>query len=194
MRKNLFLLAPLLALAACTRSPDPSFQSRLGNPLFAEQYYSELVDHFVNLQIRSDPSMKDEAKKRAADDAREDALAKAQAATTKVNEGILGNFMSVQENTKGTTLIVDGMLYFGTDFEVVPGGDMHVYITSLVDPRNGSGGVFPDATAVDVGLLKSAYGTQEYVVPEDKRESRNLTVALWDKMLNRLHGFAQLRP
>ena len=193
MRKIFLLLAALLLLPACRTLPpgDAALRENMRNPLFAQNYYSELVDHLVNLQIHNDPVIASGATKRIADSAREEALALAQEASKKVDEGILGIFGAAREEAKGTALIVDDQLYFGTDFFVVPGVDLRVYVTNLVDPRETP---FPDESASNLGPLKSPFGIQTYAVTKDKQKATNVTVVLYDLMLKRMHGFAQLRP
>ena len=196
MRRLTLLSGLALALlAACSRGlppVDPSLQTHMENPLFAQAYYSDLVDHFVNLQIHNDPIFANAATKRQIDAARTDALKKAQAASRLVSSGSLASFAPIQEESKGNALALGSMLYFGTDFYTVPGGDLRVYVSNAVDPR---GAPFPDPTAVEVGKLKNPYGPQSYSLPagRDAKEHPNQTVVLWDAMLKRMHGFAQLR-
>lgn len=207
------VLALALSLTACSGLPRGSqtFREHMRNPLVAQQYYAELVDHFVNLQIRNDPVIRDAGMKRILNAARTEALERAQTASQTVDESILGTFHSVQEETRGTALFGGNILHFSTDFLTVPGGDLHVYLTDVVDPRDVP---FPDATAVDLGSLHLPYGAQSYEVPrrekaqetnphtgtgsvvesQQETDRRHATVVIFDRMLKRLHGFAQLRP
>lgn len=194
MRKTLLLLAAPLFLAACARGPiaggtgDP-----WSNPLFTQRYYADLVDHFVSLQIHNDPALQVPATSEMIDGLRKEALAKAQEASRTVDAGILGTFTPVREETEGTALAVESALHLGTDFFTIPGSDLHVYVTTVVDPRTGTG-AFPDTTASDLGTLHLPYGIQSYILPEDKQKTSHLTVVLYDVTLKRIHGFAQLRP
>lgn len=199
MRGPLSTIGLLLLLAGCSGLAGPVSQDPMENPLVAEQYEAELVDHFVNLQIRNDVALRDDALRQAADKARTLALTRAQETTKRVNEGIRGNFYGVHEETEGTALLLDDRLYFGVDFLVTPGGNLRVFVTRAVDPRDEP---FPDDSAVDLGALRIPYGAQAYAVPttndaedaEDSEEVRHVTVVIYDAMLKRIHGFAQLRP
>ena len=192
MHTRPLLLTSVLLLAACSALPkgDVSFQDMIKNPLFAQNYYSDLTEHFVNLQIHNDPSMSDAAMKKIADSARAEALAKAQEASTIVNAGIHGDFIGAGEEVRGIALLADGNLYFGPDFMVIPAGELHVYTTLSADPRDGT---FPGEQDTDVGPVKLAYGAQTYVLPPVTEKPGQMTVVLYDKMLKRIHAFAQLR-
>lgn len=191
MRK--IVLLPVLLLAACSAlpAPDAALRESLRNPLFRENYYSDLTDHFVNLQIHNDPVTQSGSTKALINHAREEALAAAQEASKVVSSGIFDHFNPVKEDTVGSALLVEDGFYIGTDFSTIPGLDLHVFLTTVVDPREGT---FPDATALDLGSLKSPYGAQSYALPEGKEFGRNMTVVLYDLALKRIHGFAQLRP
>lgn len=191
MKKNLFLLLPLL-LVSCKAVPGGSgitLEERLQNPLFAEIYYDILLDRMVELDIQDDPILKDADKAKIVEDTRRDALAKAKAANTKQREGMMGNFISVAEETKGEALFVDATLYVGPTFESNPGPSVHVLLTTVVDPREGT---FPDETSIDLGPLESPFGSQAMAVPPMEDASKYRTVVLWDTKLERIHGFAQM--
>ncbi len=193
MRTRFVLLTAVLLLAACTSAlpkGDAITQEMLKNPLFAQNYYSDLTEHFVSLQIHNDPSMDDPALKGIADNARVEALARAQKASAIVNDGINGSFIGITEDGRGMALLADGNLYFGPDFTVTPGGELHVYTTLSVDPRDVP---FPGPDDTDVGPVKLAYGAQTYRLPPVKEAPGQLSVVLYDKMLKRIHAFAQLR-
>ncbi|MEK7591434.1 MAG: DM13 domain-containing protein [Patescibacteria group bacterium] len=190
MKKALFLF-PLL-LVACKGTPPGSgisLEQRLENPLFAEVYYDVLLDRMVELDIQDDPILKDEDKAEIVEDTRRNALAKAKVANTKQREGMMGNFVPITEETKGEALFVDSTLYFGPTFEANPGPSVHVLLTTVVDPREGT---FPDETVIDIGPLESPFGAQAIMVPAMEDASKYRTVVLWDTELERIHGFAQL--
>ncbi len=192
--RRFLLLSFVPVLTACSGGVG-QLSDAWSNPLFTQQYYSDLVDHYVTLQIHNDPALKDSAVAKKADKEREAALAKAQDASRKVDQGLLGTFSEASEQTLGTALSVDGNLHFGMDFYTIPGSDLRVYLTSMVDPRSGTGAnAFPDTSAVDLGTLKMPSGIQSYPMPEDKKDVTNLTVVLYDTLMKRIHGFAQLRP
>lgn len=206
MRRTL-LLAPALVLISCTPAGSIS-QDPTENPLVVEQYEAELVDHFVNLEIQKDPALNDSEVRNTVNAARASAIERSRSAAAAVESGIMGNFLGIREETKGTALMTGDGLYFGTDFITIPGAELHVYVTDAVDPRDTP--VFPDPSAVDLGLLRSPYGAQAYAVPsnvqptpvtgsgstvtETPEERRHATVVLYDLALRRFHGFAQLRP
>jgi hypothetical protein len=81
------------------------------------------------------------------------------------------------------------MLYLSSDFVSKPGTNLHVYLTTVVDPRDGS---FPDPTAIDLGAIQTVYGAQQFAVPKQEKPELLRTFVLWDKGFNRLYGFAQL--
>ncbi len=185
----LTLLTVSLVLISCS-SAAPSAQ--LDNPLYAESYYKELVENMMNLEIQSDPIIKDASKKSIIDSVRVSALAKAQAATVRRMQGTFGNLMPVTIDAQGQVLALDGIVYFGPDTSVRPGPEVHVYLSSDIDPRSGTGaGAFPQTTDADVGLFQNFYGASSYSIPDAMKDVR--TVVLWDKKLKRLYAFAQLR-
>jgi hypothetical protein len=180
-----------LLLASCTSAPPKqiTLEERLQNPLFAEQYGDLLVESLVELEIQNDPLLEDTGKKDRADDARREALDIAKEATKKQRDGTIGNFVPVAEFAKGEVLYLENTLYFGPTFEVVPGPDLWIYLTTLVDPRETA---FPDETSIEVAGLESPYGDQWYPVKNIEDPLLYRTVVLFDRDLERIHGFAQL--
>jgi len=166
-------------------------EEQLKNPLFAEWYYEELTQRMVELEIKQDPLLKDERKKVASDATRREALQKAKEAGKKQLQGMLGSLISILEETTGEVLYVDDAVYFGPDFFATPGISMHVFLTTVVDPRDVT---FPDETAMDLGPMQSPYDTGAYPVPPVENPLLFRTVVLLDTTLNRIHGFAQLSP
>ena len=90
----------------------------------------------------------------------------------------------------GQALALEGHLYFGPTFLTLPGPSLHVFMTKAVDPRDVA---FPDPSAVDLGLLKTPYGTQSFDMPATVTLPGYRTVVLWDTRLKRLSAFAQLK-
>lgn len=189
MKKNLCVFSCALLLSACTGTA--ATHDLYDNPLYAEWYYQDLVDEMVELVLREDEITKDERKMNIIEDTRRDALQKQKDAERRQYEGIMGQFISDIETTRGEALLLDDTLYLGPDFDTVPGPDLHLYLTTAVDPRDS----FPDETAIDLGELRDAYGAQAYAVPMSEGEERPQwrTLVLWDEQLERLYGFAQLQ-
>lgn len=179
-----------ISLAGCTDIGDAiTTKQWLENPLFAERYAESMVDRLVELDITKDPVMTDATKKAFIDEERQRWLEVARDARAAQREGVQGNFIPIGEDARGDVLYEHDRLYFGTLFEVDPLPSLHVYLTTVVDPRDVA---FPDDTAMDLGPLQTAYGSQFYVVPSVGNPLLYRTAVLWDKDLGRLHSFAQL--
>lgn len=166
-----------------------TLEQQLENPLFAEQYYDDLVDRMVELFIQNDPAVEDNAKQGIIEDTRTEALNRAKEATSRQRDGVLGSFVSVKEHAEGEVLFLDGMLYLGPEFLSQPGPDLHIYLSKLIDPREE--GSFPDADALDVGRVESPYGAQTYTVIGAEDPTAFHSAVLWDTKLERMYGFAQ---
>lgn len=182
-----------LLIAGCAPSSDDhgtSLDINLQNPLYAERYWEGLTDRMVEFEIRKDPLLEDENMKTKIDDVRVMALKNAQEARKLQRGGRQGLFVRVGEYTEGEVLYLDDTIYFSSTFDADPGPNMHVYITSAVDP---TGVEFPDETSVRLGKLESAFGAQQYAVPPTRSETPINTVVLYDRDLERIHGFAQLK-
>jgi len=173
-----------LLLAACTSSGTLTLKDHLKNPLFAERYAEAMVDRLVEMEITKDPSLETPSVQERLDSERQLWLQIARDA-----RHMEGNLIPMGEFAKGDVLYVPGSLYFGTLFEVDPLPSLHIYLTTVVDPRDVT---FPDDTAMDLGTLQSAYGPQRYAVPKVDNPLLYRTVVLWDTVFNRLHSFAQL--
>lgn len=188
--KKIFLL-PLLAflLTSCTSARPATTARLMANPLFAERYEDELVARMTEFDIRKDPALKDARMRRIIDDTRIAALAASQEIRKMIREGAIGSFVQVKEETQGTALFLGHTLYLSPDFTTYPGPSLHLLLTTVVDPRDVK---FPDRTSLDLGLLLSPYGAQEYAVPETAKPETHRTAVLWDTKLERLYGFAQL--
>ncbi len=196
MKTSSFALALALAsvaLAGCSSPVSQNQADLLQNPLYARYYYQDQADMMANYNIQNDPILKDSEKKGTIESVRTRALEHLKNANAKINAGRRGSFMSDTDYAAGNALLTDGTLYFGQDFNTLPGPEVYVYASMLLDPREGSGSVlFPDESAVNLGLLKSPYGAQTYSVPADQKDKAFRLVGLWDKRLGRLLGFAQL--
>lgn len=180
-------------LAGCGRTAEsPSVELLLQNPLFAERYAEELVDVLTELEIIQDPVLEKENAKDKIASLKTDWLAIARDARASQRNGLLGDLLSMGAFTKGETLLTPTTLYFGPTLEVAPGPSLHVYLSEHIDPRDVE---FPDASAIDLGVLPVPYGATALQLPKDIGDIiRFRTVVLWDVTLNRLYGFAQLSP
>jgi hypothetical protein len=179
MRK-LLPLAPLFLLTACSSSAAITLESHLQNPLFAEQYYDAQVENMVNMIIASGSMLQDPTIKEAVNATRLEGLRLAKEATNTQATGAEGVIMSDTQSAIGEVLLLDGNLYLGPDFRVVPGINLHVYLSKVVDPREG---VFPDETA------RNTFGDAIYT-GADLEDA--YTFILYDKGTKQVVGFSQL--
>jgi hypothetical protein len=181
MRTLPFVIIASLLLSSCG-------SVNLDNPITKARYGDELADLLADLIILKDPiaakeDMKEQIQaeiakaKETADEGREE-----------MERGMQGPIIAVKESVTGYVLFLDDRFYVSSDFDSPPGLDLHVYLTTAVDPRDGT---FPDDSAVDLGKLKTPYGQQTYNAKLENPETYR-TFVLWDKKLKRLYGFAQL--
>jgi hypothetical protein len=183
-------LLSLAMLSGCNgNGSTASIEENLKNPLFAERYAEGVVDRLVELDIAKDPIMEDAEKKTYVDAQRKYWLEVSREARAMQREGMQGYMVSLGEYAKGDVLYVNNTLYFGSLFEIDPLPSLHIYLTTVVDPRDAT---FPDTTAMDLGPLQTAYGAHTYAVPAIENPLLYRTVVLWNKELGRLHSFAQL--
>ncbi len=184
----LFAIAPCL-LVACSAGTQPTVDSLLRNPLYAEQYSDDLVERMVQLTLNNDPVLQDPHMAALVNDTRTTWLETTTEARQKQRTGSQGNFVSVGEPVQGQVLLLGRTLYFGPFFTVAPGVEVHLYLTTVTDPRDQA---FPDDTAMDAGALASPYGAQQYSVPGGGDLAAYRTVVLYDAALQRILAFAQL--
>jgi hypothetical protein len=195
-KRRFSILLSLMLLAGCsTSSRSTSFgiplEERLENPLYAELFHAELVDRMVELSILEDSILTDPKKKAVVENTRRAELQHSKDVRKIQREGIGGFFQPMNELGKGEVLYINDMLYFGQDFVTAPGPNLHIFFTTVVDPRNVD---FPDETAMDLGPIESPYGSQRYVVPPVENPLLYRTVVIWDSALERLWSFAQISP
>jgi hypothetical protein len=164
-------------------------QDRLKNPIFAERYWAELVEHLTDFQRIKHPLAKDPITSAVLDAEKNRATARLAEVRKVSAEGLHGSFAKVTDEMQGAALLVNSTLYFGTDFLAFPEPEQHVYLTTIVDPTDTE---FPDATAVDIAELESPYGMQQYAIPSDRMDTRFRTVVLYDRRLKVITGMAQL--
>ena len=190
---SIFLVMPLLASCATVQSGPLSLplQERLRNPLVAERYWSGLAEHMADFVRTKDPILKDSVKASVIDAERLRALERVHQARALKKEGMSGIFQSIHpgEDAFGEALLRTDTLYFGTTFEIKPNPSVQVFLTTMLDPRDGP---FPDKTSLNLGTLQTAFGAQEYEIPEAKMNPKFQTVVLYDTRLERMIGFAQL--
>lgn len=182
-------ISALLILGGCIPVGQDASDNLMENPLYAKRYYDELAENLVSLSIHNDPLLQEKGKEKKVERARHDALTNAQEAERRQRSGTQGAFIPIEEYARGRALLIGNNLYLSTDFEVLPGLSLHLFLTTVVDPRDG---VFPDPDAVDIGPLKNMYGAQEFPIQLPKDPILYRTLVLWDTTLERLVSFAQL--
>ncbi len=184
----LFLVPALLTLAACTPM-HTSIDQQNQNPLTASRYGDELADTMANFIITNDPIVKDAAIRKVID--AEIARGKdiATSAREIQSDGLLGSIIGIKADVIGLALLSENVLYLSSDFITDPGASLHVYVTTVVDPRDDT---FPDATAIDLGSLQATYGPQQYDVPVQDDPNKLRTFVLYDTKLKIIYGFAQI--
>lgn len=177
-----------LILSACGAAKSAELTDLLKNPLYAEQYYDAQTEHMVDLLINSGALLKDESIKSAIDKTRLEGVRLAKEATSLQAKGKMGVIMSDTSEAGGEVLLLNGVLYLGPEFLLSPSVNVHVYLSSVLDPRDG---VFPDETAVDIGPVNTTFGATSYNVAVDTEHLR--TFVLYDNTLKRILGFSQLQ-
>ncbi len=187
-RSLLCVLGAAALLAGCGKSPSMTINELLSNPLFAERYSEELVNYLVDLEVYEHEASKDPAKKAIIESEREKWMEVARTAREQQRHGGEGAFIPLTSEVFGEALYLDNVLYLSSTFETSPGPNLHIYLTTGVDPRDG----FPDPDTIDLGPVKSPYGVQQYEVPEVANRLLYRTVVLHDKDMDLLFGFAQL--
>lgn len=194
MKKFRFLaLFLVVTLAACTQSGSSSraypLRDRLKNPLVAERYWAEMVEHLTEFIRQKDPLAEDSATRAIIDAERERSTARVEEVRETIKDGFKGFFIKEKDDVQGAALLLKNVLYFGTDFLAYPNPEQHVYLTTIVDPRDIT---FPDPTSADLGPLESPYGAQQYVIPMERHDPRFRTAVLYDRRLKVITGIAQL--
>lgn len=189
-RTLLFLIFSVFVLAGCrTVMKKTTVDEQNKNPLTASRYGDELADTMANLVIQSDPLAKDPNSRAIIDRQIEWGKQISQDARFLMTQGMFGSIIAIKESVTGNVIYLNDVLYLSSDFYTKPGPALHVFLTTVVDPRDIK---FPDNTALDLGPLQAAYGQQQYPVPSRKNPELYRTFVLWDTVLNRLYGFSQL--
>ena len=173
-------------LTSCGNN-DMSLKGHLENPLTAARYGEELADRMANLIIQNDPAVESIGQK-VLEKKIAEAKDMAQQARAIQDRGMFGGIIPIEQTVTGYGLYVDDTLYLSSDFMTDPGPSLHVYLSEIVDPRDG----FPDSSALDLGQLKAAYGPSVYDVPPTKNPQLLRTLVFYDTELKIIYGFAQL--
>ncbi|MFA6522760.1 MAG: DM13 domain-containing protein [Candidatus Peribacteraceae bacterium] len=194
MKRYLFPLFLALLLAGCTRSDSGQanvrWENLMQNPLYADQYWLDMVNRMVEMQLQEPDLAKNKTLLATVDEVRRNALLREQAEARKRREGKEGSFIQVKEFTEGRALLRGTTLSFSPTFSTVPGPNLRIYLSPSLDPRDAA---FPDTGSLNVGRLESPYGAQEYLLSEETDTKPFRTVVLYDPKLERLYGFAQLQ-
>ncbi len=188
MRRTLFFaLGASLVLAACSGAPSARTADPLQNPLVAKQHFDDLGQVMVDILMNDQAELaKDGARKSYVEQLKDQATARSKQETAKILTGRSGTFLPAKQAVAGTALLLDGTLYVGVDFATDPGPALRLMLTKAVDPRDVT---FPDASALNLGLLRAEFGAQSYAVP---KEGEYNAAVLYDTRLKRIYGFAQL--
>jgi hypothetical protein len=187
MKRSALLFATFVIFTACSGKTTSIIQQN-ENPLIASRYGDELADTMANFVIAKDPIADDEAARKLIDEGIATGKQIAEDARARQSKGLLGAILPVKGDTVGYGLLLDGTLYLSSDFSSAPGLNLHVYLTTAVDPRDAQ---FPDDTAVDLGTIQAVFGAQQYAVSGNTEKLR--TLVFWDATLKQLYGFAQLQ-
>ena len=182
------ILLTMLCATAILSGCAPAIRTS-DNPLLKSQRGEELSDTLANLIISNDPIVKQPGMQTVIN--AEITKAKQVLADGHNDErsGMIGTLIPIKENAQGTVLYKNDTLYLSSDFYAQPGIELHLYLTTAVDPRDVA---FPDKTALDLATLEYPYGAMSLQVPHQNAPELYRTAVLWDKKLNRLYGFAQL--
>jgi hypothetical protein len=194
MKRLLLPLSLILLLAGCARQDigqaNVRWENLMQNPLYADQYWLDMVNSMVEMQLQEPDLAKNKTLLATVDEVRRNALLREQAESRKRREGKEGSFIQVKGFAEGRVLLRGTTLSFSPDFSTVPGPNLRIYLSPSLDPRDAA---FPDKGSVNVGRLESPYGAQEYLLSEKTDTQPLRTAVLYDPKLDRMYGFAQLQ-
>lgn len=186
---SVLLVIPFL-LTGCSGAATSVRDVHMSNPLVAEEYWTELTQTMVDLILNEKADLQKQGTFELVDGLRQEYLKRTQEAIAKRKTGLLGSFVSIKQNVGGVVLVEKtGKIYLSANFLSDPGPSLHWYLTEANDPRDGT---FPDSTALDIGEEQSPYSAQTYSFNPANWRKDFRTLALYDKTLKRLYGFAQL--
>lgn len=183
------IVALTLIFSGCMNANTTSITQENTNPLTATRYGDELADSLANLIIQNNPIVEKEGIKDRIQKEIEDAKKISQDANKRLSGAMMGPLLAMQMDAVGYIAYVRDTLFLSSDFYSKPGPNLHVYLTTVVDPRDVE---FPDPSAIDLGVIQSPYGAQQYQVPSQDDPTMLRTFVLWDQGLNLLYSFAQL--
>lgn len=189
MRTSIFtILTATLVLSACGAT-GTSISEQNTNPITASRYGEELADRMADLVIQKDPILSEPGMEEYVNAEIEKGKKIAEKARDIQDRGMMGPILPMKQTVLGYALYVDDTLYLSSDFQSDPGSALHLYLTTVVDPRDGT---FPDQTAIDLGVIQSQYGPSSYAVPHQDKPELYRTLVFYETKLKRLYGFAQL--
>ncbi len=84
-------------------------------------------------------------------------------------------------------------LVFQNNFSAAPGPDLYVYLSAPQSYKNIAVGGLDTAKTVNIGVLKSGKGTQEYLVSKGDFEKYGDAVVIWCKQFGVQFSRAELR-
>ncbi len=178
-----------LSLSACGSQAGTTIAEENQNPLVASRYGDELADSMANLVIQNDEIIKDPIARSAIDAQITFGKQLGTDARQVQAQGMKGTLIPIKMEMAGDALYVSDMLFLASDFSTKPGPELHVLLSTAVDPRDIA---FPDPSVIDLGVIQSIYGAQQYRVPHQKNPMLYRTLVLFDRKLSRIYGFAQL--
>jgi hypothetical protein len=188
MKKLLLLSAISLLLVGCA-SKEQSLADELLNPLFAVQYGDALAENLANLIINKDPLVEEKGIEEKIQKEIASAKVISRVGKERQNSGMWGNFVSEDDMVSGLALSLENTLYVSPDFDLRPLPQTHIYLTTVVDPRDVT---FPDTSALDLGPIHSSFGAQTYAITGQNDASTFRTAVLFDPGFKKILGFAQL--
>jgi hypothetical protein len=116
MKNFSFLAVSTLLLAGCASSappPSPALTQQLQNPLYAKQYYTELIDAMVDIEINEPAFLSGATMRTTLTRIKDDALAKAQEEEKKIRTGLNGSFVPLKQEVSGLVLLMGKKLRGG---------------------------------------------------------------------------------
>lgn len=192
MKNSLFasVVTAILLFSGCSKIP-PETQALLENPLYAESYYADLTEQYVQMLMGEKADLEEKGQLEFIESERDAAVQNSKDASAKRKQGLWGVFVPLSDNPIGRVAVLGSTLYLGPEFLMEPSVEPHIYVSEVIDPRDSE--EFPDPTSIDVGPVLSPYGTQQHVIPWETPNPKIKSVILYDKKLKRQIGFAQLQ-
>lgn len=163
------------------------------NPLAREETETAFGQVMVNMIVGEKAELQKNDLFNEVDRMRLEAGKRIEEATKERKNGLLGQFVPHKQRTAGFVLLrpKEGVIFTGTTFESDPGPDLHLYGSTVQDPRSEA---FPDTEAKDLGTMGFTYGALTMHFDPKLWNNDFRTLILYDKKLKRVYGFAQLSP